>query len=92
MKPTQTQTQTQTTPTPTQPHGGTGFKMGNFVNFIGTKQYMSPIATNPKPATPGKARVVTVQSDKPHPYYLAHATNGGSNVFGWVDAADVEAL
>ena len=90
MKPTQTQTQT--TPTPTQTHSGTDFKMGNFVNFIGTKQYMSPIATNPKPATPGKARVVTVQSDKPHPYYLAHATNGGSNVFGWVDAADVEAL
>lgn len=94
MKPTQTQT----TPTPTQPpmpgmpHSGTGFKIGNFVNFTGTKQYMSPIATNPKPATPGKARVVTVQSDKPHPYYLAHATNGGSNVFGWVDAADVEEL
>lgn len=90
--------QTQTTPTPTQPpmpgmpHSGTGFKIGNFVNFTGTKQYMSPVATNPKPATPGKARVVTVQSDKPHPYYLAHATNGGSNVFGWVDATDVEEL
>lgn len=90
--------QMQTTPTPTQPpmpgmpHSGTGFKIGNFVNFTGTKQYMSPVATNPKPATPGKARVVTVQSDKPHPYYLAHATNGGSNVFGWVDATDVEEL
>ena len=45
-----------------------------------------------RPATPGKARVVTVQKGKAHPYYLAHATNGGSNVFGWVDAADVEEL
>lgn len=94
MKPAQTQTTPTSTqpPMPGMPHSGTGFKIGNFVNFTGTKQYMSPVATNPKPATPGKARVVTVQSDKPHPYYLAHATNGGSNVFGWVDAADVEEL
>jgi len=91
MKPAQSQTQPSATPTPT-PQGTVEFKIGNFVNFTGNKQYMSPTAQMSQPATPGKARVVTVQKGKAHPYYLAHATNGGSNVFGWVDAADVEAL
>lgn len=96
MKPTQSQTQSSTTPTvpgftPT-PQGTSEFKIGNFVNFTGNKQYMSPTAQMSRSATPGKARVVTVQKGKAHPYYLAHATNGGSNVFGWVDATDVEEL
>lgn len=75
-----------------KPQGIIDFKIGNFVNFIGNKQYMSPTAVVSRPATPGKARVVTVQKNKAHPYYLVHATNGGSNVFGWVDAMDVEEL
>ena len=66
------------------------FKIGDFVNFVGVRQYTNPYNDNGRDAKPGKARIVTIRKDAKHPYYLSHATNGGSDVLGWVDAADVE--
>lgn len=65
---------------------------GDFVNFVGNRQYSSPYFDFGKDAKPGKARVVVVKNKAKHPYCLLCATNGKSNVNGWVNAEDVEDL
>lgn len=65
---------------------------GDFVSFVGNKQYSSPYFDFSRDAKPGKARVATVKVKAKHPYCLLSATNGGSNVNGWVNAEDVKDL
>lgn len=63
-------------------------KVGQIVNFTGTKHYISADSTSPKRCKPGKAKVTIVHSGK-HPYHLVAVSGGGSTVYGWVDASDI---
>ena len=68
------------------------FRVGDIVNFIGTKQYLTPITGTFSFAVGGKAKITTINANAAHPYYLMKLPNGGSNVAGWVDKQDVEAI
>lgn len=67
------------------------FKVGDVVNFTGSKHYGSTNAASGKACKPGKAKVTAIYRGSKHPYHLQAVSGSGSNVYGWVDAADVEA-
>lgn len=62
-------------------------KVGEIVNFTGTKHYVSSGSANGKTCKPGKARVTALASTGKHLVHLVAVTGGGSNVYGWVDTA-----
>ena len=65
--------------------------VGDIVTFNGTKHYTSANSTKPVSCRPGKAKVTQIykpESSK-HPYHLVREKGGTSNVYGWVDAADI---
>lgn len=64
--------------------------VGDTVNFTGTKHYTNSNATNGAACKPGKAKVTAVDQNAKHPYHLIKVTGGGSTVYGWVDAADIQ--
>lgn len=69
------------------------FKKGDIVMFMGTKHYSNANATSGPSCKPGKARVsATPRAGYKHPYHLIAISGGGSNVYGWVDSADVIAI
>lgn len=75
---------------PTQPEKtDDSIKVGDVVNFTGTKHYVSSNSSNGKTCKPGKARVTALASKGKHPVHLVAVTGGGSNVYGWVDTAFV---
>ena len=78
-----------------QPEASTGtattFKVGDEVEFTGTKHYTSSNSTNGKTCKPGKARVTAIAKSGRHPYHLIKTTGSTSTVYGWVDAADIKA-
>ena len=39
---------------------------------------------------PGKAKVTAMAGNAKHPYHLIKVPGGGSTVYGWVDAADIQ--
>jgi len=63
--------------------------VGDVVTFKGTKHYVSSNSTNGKTCKPGKARVTSLANSGRHPIHLIAVPGGGSNVYGWVDEADV---
>lgn len=64
-------------------------KIGDVVNFTGSKQYTSSYSgATKKSAKPCQARVTAISAGKPHPYHLV-ALSGGK-VYGWCDAGDIE--
>ena len=63
------------------------FSVGEVVNFVGTKHYISSNSANAKTCKPGKARVTALASAGKHTVHLVAVTGGGSNVYGWVDAS-----
>lgn len=65
------------------------FKVGDIVNFTGTTHYESSTGTRGTSCKPGKAKVTQVAAGTAHPYHLI-AESGGSNVYGWVNASDIE--
>lgn len=65
------------------------FKVGDEVNFTGTKHYSNASAASGVACKPGKAKVTQVYPAGKHPYHLVAVAGGGSNVYGWVDAADI---
>lgn len=69
-----------------------GLSVGAEVTFTGSKHYVSSMAVNGKSCKPGKAKITAVAKTGKHPYHLVHSTGSTSNVYGWVDAADVQAL
>jgi N-acetylmuramoyl-L-alanine amidase len=78
------------TPAPTPaPSTPTTYKVGDIVQFTGKTHYTSANAASGVPCKPGKAKVTQVYNGK-HPYHLIH-TDSTSNVYGWVDAADIGA-
>ena len=75
---------------PSQPTNTTGnFKVGDIVEFTGTKHYANANAAIGPACKPGKAKVTATYKGK-HPYHLVAVSGGGSTVYGWVDAADIK--
>lgn len=64
--------------------------VGDTVTFTGTKHYVSSNSTNGAACKPGKAKVTAVAKNAKHPYHLIKVAGGGSTVYGWVDAADIQ--
>ncbi len=77
--------------------GGTGstakadHKVGDIVDFTGSKHYTNANAASGTACKPGKAKITQVYQlgKAKHPYHLVAVSGGGSNVYGWVDAADI---
>ena len=67
-----------------------GIKVGDVVEFTGTKHYVSATATSASSCKPGKAKVTAIAKGKAHPYHLIAVSGGGSTVYGWTDAADIK--
>lgn len=65
-------------------------KVGDVVQFTGTKHYASAAATTGSTAKPGPAKITAISVGAKHPYHVIH-TDGTSTVYGWVDAADIGA-
>ena len=79
---------TPATPAPV-PQPGTGsIKVGDMVDFTGSKHYASANANSASSCKPGKAKVTGMTAGTKHPYHLVH-TGNDSTVYGWVDAADI---
>ncbi|MDE6725429.1 MAG: hypothetical protein K2J79_07470, partial [Ruminiclostridium sp.] len=68
-------------------------EIGDEVNFKGGYHYISSTATEPTGGkrNAGKARVQYIAPNAPHCYALT-PVEGGSNVYGWVDADLVEPI
>lgn len=64
--------------------------VGDTVNFTGTKHYTNSNATNGATCKPGKAKVTAMAGNAKHPYHLIKVPGGGSTVYGWVDAKDIQ--
>lgn len=71
--------------------GAQGLSVGDVVTFTGTKHYVSSVAVNGKACKPGKAKITAIAKNGKHPYHLVRSTGSTSTVYGWVDAADVQA-
>jgi len=65
-------------------------KVGDVVNFIGKTHYTSSTGNTGYSCKPGKATVTRIASGAKHPYHLIKVSGGGSTVYGWVNAADIE--
>lgn len=78
------------TSTPTAPTTDSGLKVGDVVNFTGTKHYANANAASGTACKPGSAKITAVSKNAKHPYHLIH-TGTDSNVYGWVDATDISA-
>lgn len=71
--------------------GGTAdIKVGDVVEFTGTKHYVSSTAKTASSCKPGKAKVTAIAKGKAHPYHLIAVSGDGSTVYGWTDAADIK--
>lgn len=66
------------------------FKVGDIVQFNGNTHYTNANASSGKSCKSGEAKVTAVYNGK-HPYHLIATSGGGSNVYGWVNAADITA-
>lgn len=67
------------------------FNVGDVVRFTGSKHYTNANASTGPACKPGTAKVIGTYKGK-HPYQLKAEPGGGSTVYGWVDAADVQAV
>ena len=67
------------------------FKVGDVVDFTGSRHYTSANAASGPACKPGKAKITQVYQPgkSKHPYHLVAVKGGGSTVYGWVDAADI---
>lgn len=72
------------------------FRVGDIVEFTGTKHYVwADAPTNAgKTCRPGKAKVTQVHrvGKSKHPYMVVAVNGGGSTVYGWVDADDLREI
>lgn len=82
---------TTTTPS-TGSNTTTSFKVGDVVKFTGTTHYVSASATSGSTCKSGTAKVTAISNGAKHPYHLIAESGGGSNVYGWVNAADISAI
>lgn len=79
------------TPTPAATPAQTGgaYKVGDIVDFTGSKHYTNANAASGPSCKPGKAKVTNLYPSGKHPYHLVAEKGGGSTVYGWVDAVDI---
>lgn len=63
-------------------------KVGEIVQFTGSKHYASSTAAASSAAKSGPAKITATAAGAAHPYHLVH-TDSASNVYGWVDAEDI---
>lgn len=70
------------------------FKVGQVVQFNGTKHYKSSDATQGYTCKPGKVKVSNVYriGKSRHPYMVIAVSGGGSTAYGWVDATDLQEI
>lgn len=68
----------------------TAYKVGDIVEFTGTKHYTSADGTSSAACKAGKAKVTNVKAGAKHPYHLVNISGGGSTVYGWVDASTIK--
>lgn len=67
-------------------------KVGDTVNFTGTRHYVASTSDKGYSCKPGKAKVTIIASGTKHPYHLIKVAGGGSTVYGWVNASDIEGV
>ena len=70
------------------------YKVGDIVMFVGDKQWTNVHKADEsyKPATPGRAQIYAIHKGTKHPY-LVRATSGSkSNVYGYVNADELEPI
>lgn len=77
--------------TPTIPSISVSFKVGDTVNFTGSLHYSSSNAKSGSKCKSGLATITHIALGAAHPYHLVRIANGTSNVYGWVNANDVQA-
>ena len=70
--------------------GALAFAVGDVVQFTGNVHYTNANAASGKACKPGKAKVTMISKGAKHPYHLVKESGGGSTVYGWVNAADVQ--
>lgn len=70
--------------------GSGSYEIGDVVNFIGTKHYVSSTGDTGYNCKPGIAKITLLASGAAHPYHLVHTDNSSSTVYGWVNAEDIE--
>ena len=70
------------------------FKVGQVVQFNGTKHYKSSDATQGYTCKPGKVKISNVYrvGKSRHPYMVIAVSGGGSTAYGWVDATDLQEI
>lgn len=66
------------------------YKKGDIVQFKGKKHFLSSISLLGTKCKPGKAKITNIKEGKKHPYHLIRVSGGGSTVYGWVNAEDIE--
>lgn len=82
----------------TKPSGTTttpatlAFAVGDVVHFTGNTHYTNAAAASGAACKPGTAKVTAFAKGAKHPYHLIKQPSGGSTVYGWVNAADVQAV
>lgn len=84
-KPATTTTSKPATKPSTQANGNGKVKVGDIVQFNGTKHYASASALMGKSCKSGKAKVTDYQKGAKHPFHLVKVNGGTSTVYGWVD-------
>lgn len=72
--------------------GALAFAVGDVVRFTGAVHYSNANAATGPACKPGTAKVTAIAKGAKHPYHLIKQTGGGSTVYGWVNAADVQAV
>ena len=75
---------------PVTPSTPSGLKLGDEVEFTGSKHYVSSTGSSGSICKPGKAAITAIAAGKAHPYHLKAVKDGGSTVYGWVNASDIQ--
>lgn len=68
------------------------FKVGDVVEFTGSRHYANANAATGPACKAGKAKVTAVYPTGKHPYHVVRVIGSGSTVYGWVNEDDVKAI
>ena len=68
----------------------TEFAVGDTVSFVGNKHYASANAARGVSCKPGEAKITAISKGSKHPYHAVKTSGGGSTVYGWVNAEDIQ--
>lgn len=84
----------ETAPASSEPStGATELKIGDQVMFTGCLHYTSSYGNaTAKACKAGIAKITQISAKNPHPYHLIAVAGKGATVYGWVNAADVQAV